>query len=96
MNFDKKRVLKDLIDLSYANGLHSGRWEDELKMDMSAEEYLATMTMFAEEYNIEYDKDLSHYIEDEEYEAECYTEDRMAFCIYEKVLDKLIDIIING
>ena len=94
--YDKKRVLKDLCDLHYANGLHSGRWEDEGRMDSSAEEYLATMIMFAEEYNIEYDKDLSHYIEDEEYEAECYTMDRMGFEIQEMVEKKLLDILLNG
>jgi hypothetical protein len=93
---DKKRVLKDLMDLKYAQGLHSGRWENEYTMDSTAEEYLATMIMFAEEYNIEYDKDLSHYIEDEEYEAECYTMDRMGYVIKEKVQDKLLELLLNG
>ena len=93
--YDKKRVLKDLRDLHYAQGLHSGRWEDENMMDISAEEYLATMVMFAKEYDIIFDEELSHYIEDEEYEAECYTMDRMGYEIFILVEKKLIDILLN-
>ena len=90
---DKKKALKDICDLNYAFGLFSGRWEEEAKMDMASEEYLATMTLFAEEYNIKYDKNLSHYIEDEEYEAECYTMMYMADSIYEKTKEKLLEIL---
>ena len=91
--FDKKRVIKDLCDLNYTFGLFSGRWEEENKMDMAAEEYLETMRLFADEYKIEYDKELSHYIEDEEYEAECYTMMYMADSIYDKVKEKLLTIL---
>lgn len=90
---DKKRALRDLCDLNYTFGLFSGRWEEEANMNMASEEYLATMTLFAEEYDIEYDKDLSNYIEDEEYEAECYTMMYMADSIYEKVKEKLLTIL---
>lgn len=93
---DKKRILRDLIDLNYTQGLLSGRWENENAMDFAAEEYLATMVTFAEVYNIEYDKDLSHYIEDEEYEAKCYTMERMGYVIKEKVQDKLLELLLNG
>ena len=92
---DKKRILKDLCDLNYSYGYHCGRWTDDNQMDDSAEEFLAIMVTFAEEYNIEYDKNLSHYIQDEEYEAECYTEDEMGYQIYEKVQSKLIEYL-NG
>lgn len=92
--YDNKRVIKDLIDLGYAQGLHSGRWEDELSMDDSSEEYLATMILFAEEYDIEYDKDLSNYIEDEN-ESKCYAMDSMGFTIYLAVKDKLVNILLN-
>ena len=90
---DKKRALKDLCDLYYAQGYHSGRWTDELQMDDTSEEYLATMVTFAEEYDIEYDKDLSHYIEDEEYEAECYTMDNMGYSLFLKIEEKLLTIL---
>ena len=93
---DKKRALKDLCDLHYAQGLHSGRWENELAMDSSAEEYVKTMKTFADEYNIIYDDDLSHYIEDEEYEAECYTMDRMGYEIFILVEKHLVEIVLNG
>lgn len=93
---DKKKALRDICDLYYVQGLHSGRWENELMMDASAEEYLATMVTFAEAYEIEYDKDLSHYIQDEEYEAECYTMDTMGYELFILVEKKLLDIILNG
>ena len=95
MNTKQAKALRDFGDLQYAYGLHCGRWDNEDFMDSSAEEFLATMIMFAEEYNIEYDKDLSNYIQDEEYEAECYTMDNMGFEIYTIVFKKLIEII-NG
>lgn len=88
---DKQRILKDLCDLNYSYGYHCGRWTDDNQMDDSAEEFLAIMVTFAEEYNIEYDKNLSHYIQDEEYEAECYTKDEMGYQIYEKVQSKLVE-----
>ena len=91
--YSKYRILKDLNNLHYAQGLHSGRWEDELQMDSSAEEYLATMVTFAEEYDIEYDKDLSNYIEDEEYEAECYTMDRMGYELFILIEKRLVDLL---
>ena len=90
---DKKRVLKDLCDLNYAQGYHSGRWTDELQMNDTSEEYLATMVTFAEEYDIEYDKDLSHYVENEEYEAECYTMDNMGYSLFLKIEEKLLIIL---
>lgn len=93
---DKAKILKDLIDFKYAHGLFCGRWEDELKMDFAAKEYLKEMKMFAEAYNVEYDKNLEHYIEDEEYEAECYTVERMAYTIYEKVLSELVELLLNS
>lgn len=93
---DKKRALKDLCDLHYAQGLHSGRWEDENAMDASAEEYLATMVTFAKEYDLIFDEELSHYIEDEEYEAECYTMDRMGYEIFILVEKHLLNILLNG
>ena len=92
---NKYEILKDLNDLYYAEGLHHGRWEDEEQMDSSAEQYLATMVALAEKYEIEYDKDLSNYIVDEEYEAECYTMERMGseiFLILEEMLADLLEI----
>ena len=88
-------ALKDLCDLHYANGLHTGRWEDEYSMDSSSEEYLSTMKTLADKYRLEYDKDLSNYVEDDEYEAECYTMDRMGFELQEIVEKHLLDILIN-
>lgn len=93
---DKKRILRDLCDLYYAQGLHSGRWEDERAMDSSAEIYLATMVTFAKEYDIIFDEELSHYIEDEEYEAECYTMDRMGYEIFLLVEKHLLEIVLNS
>ena len=93
---DKKKALRDICDLYYAYGLHGGRWETEALMDSTAEEFLATMVMFAEAYNVEYDKELSHYIQDEEYEAECYTMDTMGYEIFALVEKKLLDILLNG
>ena len=98
--YDKKEamyneVLKDLCDLHFAEGLHTGKWENEEAMDESAEEYLATMIMLAEKYNLTYDKDLSNYIEDEEYEAECYTMDRMGFEVREIVEKHLLEKLIH-
>lgn len=93
---DKKRALKDLCDLYYAQGYHSGRWTDEAQMDSTAEEYLATMVTFAREYDIIFDEELSHYIEDEEYEAECYTMDRMGYEIFILVEKHLLEILLNG
>lgn len=95
MNMKQIRALRDFGDMNYAYGLHCGRWENEDFMDSSAEEYLDTMIVFAEEYEIEYDKDLSHYIQDEEYEAECYTMDNMGYEIQMLLTKKLLDII-NG
>lgn len=88
-------TLRDLCDLHFAEGLHTGRWEDDSAMDDSAEEYLATMIALAEKYNIEYDKDLSNYIEDNEYEAECYTMDRMGFEVKELIEKHLLEILIH-
>ena len=96
MKQDKVRALRDLCDLNYSYGYHCGRWTDDNQMDDSAEEFLAIMVTFAEEYDIEYDKNLSHYIQDAEYEATCYRMDEMGYQIYEKVKSKLVDIITNG
>lgn len=93
---DKVKILKDLVDLEYAHGLFCGRWEEEKNMDFSSEEYLATVIMFAEVYNIEYDKNLEHYIQDEEYEAKCYTMEYMADVIHEKVLSEIVELLLNG
>jgi len=90
---DKKRALKDLCDLYYEQGYHSGRWTDELQMDATSEEYLETMKKFAETYEIEYDDDLSHYVQDYEYEAECYTMDAMGYDLFQTIKKKLLDII---
>lgn len=98
--YDKKEamyseVLRDLCDLHFAEGLHTGKWEDEDAMDESAEEYLETMTMLADKYHLEYDKNLLNYIEDEEYEAECYTMDRMGFEVREIVEKHLLEILVH-
>lgn len=92
---DKKRVLRDLCDLHYANGLHTGRWEDELAREESCEEYLATMITLAEKYHLNYDKNLENYIEDEDNPEYC-TMDTMGFELQQIVEKYLLDIILNG
>lgn len=93
--YNENEVLKDLCDLHFANGLHTGKWEDESAMDESAEEYLATMVALAEKYNIKYDKVLSNYVKDKEYEAECYTMDYMGSDIQELVEKHLLELLTN-
>lgn len=94
--YKKDQYLADLVHLKFEQGLHCGRWEDERAMDETAENYLYEMKKLADKYNIEYIDDLSHYVQDEEYEAECYTMDCMAAELREKVELELLKRIING
>lgn len=94
--YKKDQYLADLVHLKFEEGLHCGRWEDEAYMDETAENYLHEMKKLADKYNIEYIDDLSHYIQDEEYEAECYTMDYMAEELKEKVELELLKRIIDG
>ena len=94
--YKESSYLPDLVHLKFEEGLHCGRWEDEGAMDESAEHYLHEMKELADKYNIEYIDDLNHYIQDEEYEAECYTMDYMAEELKEKVELELLKRIING
>lgn len=87
-------TLRDLCDLHYANGLHTGRWEDELGREESSEEYLATMVSLAEKYHIEYDKNLTNYIDDED-DPEYMAMDRMGFEVQEIVEKHLLEILIH-
>lgn len=87
-------VLKDLCDLHYANGLHTGKWEDEYAQEDSAEEYLATMIALAEKYHLIYDKNLENYIEDED-NPEYYAMDTMGFELQEIVEKHLLEILIH-
>lgn len=87
-------TLRDLCDLHYANGLHTGRWEDELAREDSCEEYLATMVSLADKYHLEYDKNLSNYIEDED-NPEYHAMDNMGFELQELVEKHLLEILIH-
>lgn len=92
--YNENEVLRDLCDLFYANGLHTGRWENELGIEESCEEYLATMVALAEKYHIEYDKDLANYVDDED-NPEYMAIDRMGLEIQEIVEKYLLEILIH-
>lgn len=97
--YDKKEAmynetLRDLCDLHYANGLHTGRWEDEYGREESCEEYLATMVALAEKYHLNYDKNLENYIEDEDNPEYCAM-DTMGFELQEIVEKHLLEILIH-
>lgn len=87
-------VLRDLCDLHYANGLHTGRWEDESAREDSCEEYLATMVSLAEKYHLSYDKNLENYIEDEDNPEYCAM-DTMGFELQEIVEKHLLEVLIH-
>lgn len=97
--YDKKEamydeILRDLCDLHYANGLHTGRWEDEYAKEESSEEYLATMVALAEKYHLSYDKNLENYIDDED-DPEYMAMDAMGFEIQEIVEKHLLEILVH-
>lgn len=92
---EKNRALYDYKEIHYYQGYHAGKWTDNNQMDSSADEYLEKMKEFADEWKVEYDPNLSHYITDNQYEAECYTKDKMGYEIFLIVTKKLLDII-NG
>lgn len=97
--YDKKEamydeILRDLCDLHYANGLHTGKWEDELAREESCEEYLETMVSLAEKYHLSYDKDLENYIDDED-DPEYMAMDTMGFELQEIVERHLLEILVH-
>lgn len=97
--YDKKEamydeILRDLCYLHYANGLHTGKWEDELAREESCEEYLETMVSLAEEYHLNYDKNLENYIEDKD-DPEYKVMDTMGFELQEIVEKHLLEILVN-
>ena len=87
-------TLRDLCDLHYENGLHTGRWEDEYGREESCEEYLTTMVALAEKYHLSYDKNLENYVEDED-NPEYYAMDTMGFELQEIVEKHLLEILIH-
>ena len=87
-------ILRDLCDLHYANGLHTGKWEDELAIEESCEEYLATMVALAEKYHLSYDKNLENYIDDED-DPEYMAMDAMGFELQEIVEKHLLEILVH-
>lgn len=94
--YKENDLLNDLRHINYVEGLHHGRWEDESAMDESADEYLKEMKRVADKYCIEYINDLDAYIEDLEYESECYTKDRMASELRELIECELLKRIVYG
>ena len=97
--YDKKEavydeILRDLCDLHYANGLHTGKWEDELAREESCEEYLETMVSLAEKYHLIYDKNLENYIEDED-DPEYNAMDTMGLELQEIVEKHLLEILVH-
>lgn len=87
-------VLKDLCDLHYANGLHTGKWEDEYAQEDSAEEYLDTMVALAEKYHLTYNKNIEDYVDYED-DPEYYAVDAMGFEIQEIVEKHLLEILLR-
>lgn len=88
--YKENELLNDLRYINYVEGLHCGRWEDDSAMDESADEYLKEMIKMADKYGIEYVKDLDYYVEDPEYEPECYTRDRMGSELREMIECELL------
>lgn len=96
-----EQLLKDLCDIHYEQGIHSGLWEDELNHESSANNYLEKMKMFADEYNIEYYDDVKDNFNPETWEEEfgddmiCYAEDELGFdlkvAVCTKILDEIFD-----
>lgn len=97
--YDKKKAmynetLRDLCDLHYADGLHTGRWEDEYAREESCKEYLAVMVALAEKYNLIYNENLEDYIINEN-DPECYAMDNMGSELQEIVEKHLLEILIH-
>lgn len=96
-----EEILYDFQEINKAQGLHNGRWEDELNHEYSAEEYLKTMQKFADSYGIEYKDSLEENFdpeiwEQEDYEfAPCYAKDELGcelMCIVvRKMLDEIFE-----
>lgn len=93
MDFDKKEVIEDLIELKYYHGYHCGRWEDERDREDSSDEYLKIMKLFADKYHIEYDDNLDNYCDngDEDY----YKKDEMGCTIKDKLEEYLTDLLVG-
>ena len=90
---DKKEVIEDLIELKYYHGYHCGRWENEYDREDSAEEYLKNMKEFADKYNIQYDDDLNHYADEDDWIF--YKQDEMACTIKDKLEEHLTDLLLG-
>ena len=93
MDFDKKEVIEDLIELKYYQGYHCGRWENEQDREDSAEEYLKKMKEFAEKYNIQYDDDLNNYADEDDWLF--YKQDEMGCAIKDKLEEHLTNLLLG-
>ena len=92
-----EEILYDFQEINKAQGLHNGRWEDELNHEDSAYSYIQTMKRFADSYGIEYKSNLEDNFdpdiwEEEEYELfPYYAEDELGSDLMDAVVKKMLD-----
>ncbi len=87
---NKKNVLKDLMEIEYIQGYHSGRWTNEQDQNASSIYYLENIIRIADKYKLKYDKNINNY-KDEDY----IVEDYMGHIIKSKLENYLIQILIE-
>lgn len=95
MKYDLTQVLRDLMDIKYQDGLHTGRWEDEYGREYSSTAYLDEMESYAKKYQIYYDDELENY-RDEDHENEYQMKDAMGFEIQLILEKKLVNLLLEN
>lgn len=81
-------LLDDIYEIGHAQGLHTGRWEDEYFQEETTMIFFEDMIEFAKKYNIEtYSKE--EYLESEEYKWLIEDEDYHEYQVLDEVATDL-------
>lgn len=100
MKDDLLFLIRELANLNYIEGRHSGKWEYCEDKEIVGDEYLEEMFPFAKAYGVPFDYELENNFDEEEWdeylnEGIGYAMDALGHSIKETVEDKLISRILS-
>ena len=78
-----KGMIRELADMNYKQGMHSGKWETGYDKETTAEEYLSQMQSYASYHGIPFSYNLEDNFKDKE-EYEDLMEDGVEYAMDEE------------
>ena len=88
---DYEDLIEDLIEISKANGEYTGAWDDETDNEEVIAKFESLMIQKCDEYGIEV-KDYEHY---KHLYCDIQIGDERAFALYEKLEEKIKNLILR-